>query len=419
MNLLVTSVERVGGYGVVRALRRRARTVVVTADPEVPEATLRSRLYHAAYRVAVPRDSWVACRFDGDNTPREQAYLDRLLEICRAHRVDVLYPGAYDLELMLLARNKPALQALGVTVVAPDLDVLLRAADKYHSVEAAAAAGFPHPETRLCARRDEVEAAAEALGWPVVVKGRLSTGAQRVLLVRTPAELHPAVRRVSLLSGTVVVQEYVPGSQERSLNYVLGPDGEMVLGFGLRKARYLMASCSTAVRVTAPPRELQAGHRLLAGLGIRGFCSIQTKRDARDGRDKLIEINPRFGGNARILFRFGHNLPEMCLRIARGERVAPVRVREGTVGVSPVEDAAAAWVWLQRRRQGQGTGDNPVPAPGRMLRSYLRDYLRLPRVDCYAAALLDDPLPALGYYRMMAGLMRTFPHDFIPWGDVG
>lgn len=419
MNLLVTSVERVGGYGIVRDLRRHARTVVVTADPDIPAMTLRSRLYDASHRVAVPRDSWMACSRGSGGSPREQEYLERILEICRRHAVDVLYPAPYDVELMLLVRNRPALEAEGVTLVGPSLDVLLRAADKHDAVRAAETAGFPHPRTVLCASREEVDRTAEELGYPLVVKARLSTGAQRVLLVRTPGELHPAVRRVSLLSGSVVVQEYVPGSQERSFNYMIGPDGEMVFGFGLRKARYLMASCSTAVRVTSPPAELKAGHRLLIELGVRGFCSVQTKLDTRDGQSKLIEVNPRFGGNARILFRFGHNLPLMCLRIARGERVEPVRVQEGTVGVSPMEDAAAAWVYLRLRQEGNHFADNPVPPLGRMLRSYARDYLRFPRVDCYARALLDDPLPVLGYYRMMAGMLRTFPRDFIPWGDVG
>lgn len=418
MRLLVTSVERVGGYGIVRDLRHAARTVVVTAAPSVPPMTLRSRLYDASYRVEVPRDSWLGCSFDQAATPGEAAYLEEVLGICRRHGIDTVFPAPYDVELMLLARHKAALAAEGITLVAPDAGVLLAAADKYDVVKAAEATGFPHPRTVLCARRDEVEAAARELGYPLVVKARLSTGSQRVLRVRTPDELHRSVLRVSLFSGSVVVQEYVPGSRERSLNYMIGADGSPVFAFGLRKSRYLMASLSTAVRVTPPLAELEAGNRLLRHLGVRGFCAIQTKLDARDGRNKLIEVNPRFGSNSRILFRFGHNLPLMCLRIARGEPVEPVRFPEGLAGVSPVEDAMAAWVYLRRLREGGDSGDNPLPAPAEVARSYLRDYARLPRLDCYASALLDDPLPVLGYYRMIVDLARSFPRDFIPWGDL-
>jgi predicted ATP-grasp superfamily ATP-dependent carboligase len=66
---------------------------------------------------------------------------------------------------------------------------------------------------------------------------------------------------------------------------------------------------------------------------------VQTEVDPRDGQPMLLEVSPRLGHHSWYLTALGINVPLICLKIARGESVEPVREYPiGTQLLSPVED---------------------------------------------------------------------------------
>ena len=69
-----------------------------------------------------------------------------------------------------------------------------------------------------------------------------------------------------------------------------------------RSRRSPAASCASGRRASAPRRAAESrwdpglaarGHALLDALGFHGISQLEIKRDRRDGRDYLIEVNPR------------------------------------------------------------------------------------------------------------------------------
>ena len=71
----------------------------------------------------------------------------------------------------------------------------------------------------------------------------------------------------------------------------------------------------------------------------RCAAEVELKLDARDGRYKVIEINPRFPGYLRFAWQCGLDLPMLAARIALGDEHAIAdalpRYRVGATYVAP------------------------------------------------------------------------------------
>jgi predicted ATP-grasp superfamily ATP-dependent carboligase len=59
--------------------------------------------------------------------------------------------------------------------------------------------------------------------------------------------------------------------------------------------------------------------RLLKALGWQGVAMAEFKRDRRDGRSKLMEVNGRFWGSLQLAIDAGVNFPLLLYRLSRGE----------------------------------------------------------------------------------------------------
>ena len=68
---------------------------------------------------------------------------------------------------------------------------------------------------------------------------------------------------------------------------------------------------------------VDAGLRFLRGLGFHGISQVEFKRDPRDGRFKLMEINPRLWQWHGLAAATGVDLPLIAYRDLTGEQVAP------------------------------------------------------------------------------------------------
>ncbi len=215
------------------------------------------------------------------------------------------------------------------------------------------------------------------------------------------------------------------GNREPSVNTVLTPDGEARLTFTVRKLRYANTSYSTCVRTAEPVAETPSVLRMLRGAGFSGFVAVQTKLDNRTGQHKLIEINPRFGANFRILSRMairaGVNLALLTIRASQGYDdggVRPARLPIGLHGVSPVEDLSTYRVF-NRLRSAAAEPDNPPPSRSRFLHSMARTYLRpTTSFDAVWHGLLRDPSSAVASYRRTLTEIQRDRVEFIPWGEL-
>jgi carbamoyl-phosphate synthase large subunit len=423
MRLLVTSLTRPPAYSVATALRGRCEKVFGTMS--IPPGWLARASTRIEEIFHLPYPQRGAADGSADALTAE-GYVQRLIELCQEQRIDAVFP-CQDEEIELLSRERARLDRAGIFAVANDWEVLRGAMDKAHVARVAEQVGFPGPRTIELQATSEARSAAREIGFPLVLKASPASAAAGVRWIEGEDALLRELDELAPRYPKILLQEHIPGNRERSFNVILDHSGRDIVSFGLRKFRYVHPSWSTAVEVIRPEPPLARAVELVRELGLVGFSAVQTKIDARDGRYRLIEVNPRFGNISRVLFRLGVNLPEICLDLALRRPVTAGTLPVGKVAVSLFDDLFAFFVYCKHRR---GAGEaaasaaqrhNLPPSLWRMLRSYVHVYARRPSIDDYSAALLADPLFAVGFLKAVLRLETTPPAHwryFIPWGEI-
>jgi biotin carboxylase len=331
MRLLVTNTVAAQAYTVIRALRPYADTVVATVSGQRPLgiwptcSAAYSRLVDRRYQVPSPDLDWHEGRISPENTAREQTFIDAILEICRRERIDTIFPSE-DAWVYVLSKNKKLLEQHGILVPVPDYDTVIKPLDKYRTIRCAEEVGFPTPRTYLPENDADVVAIARQLDPPWVIKPRFTTGGRGMALVNTVDELQRHTRAIQRRHSMPIIQEYIPGRGPQHFYVVLDRAGRAwsvftptVVRTDGRVSRNDSGAC-----ISAPPHALsEQAVRLVSYMGWWGGATVQTKRDARDGQLKLMEVNPRLGRHLWHRTELGINGPLMCLKIARNEPYEP------------------------------------------------------------------------------------------------
>jgi D-aspartate ligase len=273
----------------------------------------------------------------------------------------------HDAPLNALARN------LDGTFLAPfpAWEGLAAVQSKRSQLERAATVEVDVPETRHPRSAAEARAAAEELGLPVLVKPADPIGFKRrfrrqAFRCETAAEAEHAYAQAAEFAP--MVQELVPGGDDRL--YTVG-------SYVARDGRALGVFCGRKLRQTPPgvgtcrvgeaiwvDEVVEAALRLLRAFDFHGLSQVEFKQDPRDGRFKLMEINPRLWQWHGLAAACGVDLP----RIAYAD----------LVGDAPVDVAM----------DGRGRRWAITLLPGER-----PAFQRPPYVDAVWAA--DDPKPAL------------------------
>jgi D-aspartate ligase len=216
----------------------------------------------------------------------------------------------------------------------PDVEVLERIQSKRHQLETAESAGVPVPRTFHPASRDEALAAGEELGFPVLVKPSSNVGFRRahrrqLFRCENRSELERAYDASAAFEP--MVQELIPGGEEElfTLGSYLNRDGEalgLFTGHKLRQTRGFMGNARVGEALWTD-EVAEQGLALLRALGFHGISQVETKRDPRDGRFKLMEVNPRLWQWHGLAAACGVNLPYIAYRDLVGDPLPPVRMQ--------------------------------------------------------------------------------------------
>jgi D-aspartate ligase len=202
------------------------------------------------------------------------------------------------------------IRALGDVVIFPTHDNVLNAIAKYAD-DLEARTPFPswHLLERMQSKRAQLEQARaagvdvpleDAGTFPVVVKPDRSVEFKRrykrqAFRCETQAELDDALAKTEEFGP--IVQELVPGGDDSlySVGSYIAADGRALGVFCGRKLRQTppgIGTCRVGEAVWVQ-EVVDAALQLLRAFGYQGISQVEFKRDARDGRYKLMEINPR------------------------------------------------------------------------------------------------------------------------------
>ena len=252
----------------------------------------------------------------------EAAFTARLLEIVRGGSYDAILPWTHAPCIAVTRRRAEFAQYTGLAL--PEYEDFMRVHDKEEMHRYLRDAGFDLPEIYEYTSIDDLR--NQNIRYPVAIKARRYSGVARgIRYANTPDELERGVRDLESIRSPnedmddfshPFVQEYIPGK---------GHDGLFLFNRGKMRAavtqvRHETYPLSGGVGITNittdEPALRDFGRQLLETLNWHGPCQVEVKKDLRDGKYKLMEINPRFWGTVDLSVKAGINFPELTARMA-------------------------------------------------------------------------------------------------------
>jgi predicted ATP-grasp superfamily ATP-dependent carboligase len=316
---VVAEVGWVNGLAAVRSLGR-AGLRVVAVDHRPWALGLRSR-YAEPYYCPEPLED-------------EEGFVRGLAELGERLGGPVPIFPTHDEHLNALARNAGALGEL-YRFPFPPWETLELVQSKRHQLERAAEIGVPVPRTEHPRSPEEAKAAAAELGYPIFLKPSdplvfKQRYKRQAFMCHTWAELEQAYEHMAPYEP--MVQEFVPGGDDGlyTLGSYIGADGEVLglfCGRKLRQTLHLMGSARVGVAVWVD-EVVEQGLGLLRALGFHGISQVEFKVDPRDGRYKLIEVNPRLWQWHGLAAACGVDLPWIAYCDLLGRRLPPQTMRD-------------------------------------------------------------------------------------------
>jgi predicted ATP-grasp superfamily ATP-dependent carboligase len=212
----------------------------------------------------------------------------------------------------------------------PSWEVLARIQSKRGQLEAAERSGIAVPRWIAPGSAAETRAAADELGYPVLVKPSTTEGFKRrfgrqAFRCATGDEVERAYAEAEEYEP--LLQELVPGgdAQLYTLGSYLAADGEPLGLFCGRKLRQTppgVGTCRVGEAVWVE-EVVDRGLTLLRALEHTGLSQVEFKRDPRDGVLRLMEVNPRLWQWHGLAAACGVDLPRIAYEDLVGERPAP------------------------------------------------------------------------------------------------
>ena len=324
----------------------------------------------------------VDCPHPERDTPGFLAVLDRLAD---------RYPGALlvppsDIAVSVVAEHVDAVRALGYLVAAPDVRAVRICLDKSATHQFALVHGIPAPATVTLRDGSDLRRFATDHGFPAVLKPAVSHRYQAVFHRKWTRvdDLTMAIKHYDAASAAgfeMVVQELIGGDELCGANYnaYRTEDGHTVETTASKIRNSPAETGSPCVVVSRElPEVAEAGRRMLSALDYRGFANIEFKRDPRDDRYKLIEVNARHNLSSMLAIRCGVDFPALEYR----HRVLGQRPTQ------PVPTQGVHWIDITRDlRAARGYLSRPDYSTARFVRPYLSR-------PVFAVASLRDPRPA-------------------------
>jgi predicted ATP-grasp superfamily ATP-dependent carboligase len=208
--------------------------------------------------------------------------------------------------------------------------------------------------------------------------------APKALRVERARDLEHLVPQLEAHRSDFILQAAVEGGEDRVLSYhaYVRPGGDVVAEFTGRKVRTSPRTYgfSTCVETCDDPEVTKLGRGVLERLSFSGVLKMDLKRDARDGRLYLLEINPRFSLWHHPAALAGASIPQLVYDdcVEPGSAHHAGKVRPGVRWMSARDDFRAM---KEHRAAGQ--------------LSFTRWLTDLVTADVREDLSLSDPVPTL------------------------
>jgi len=268
-----------------------------------------------------------------DATYVEPITAEYVAKIIERERPDACLPtlgGQTGLNVAMELANSGVLEAHGVELIGAGTTSIRRAEDRRLFKETMEAAGLDLPRSTFAYSVDEALAAADELGYPVVIRPSYVLGGGGSGVVSKPEELRTVVAEGIRLSsiGEVLVEESISGWKEFELELMRDRSDNVVVVCSIENfdpmGVHTGDSITVAPAMTLTDVEYQAmrddGAAVMRAIGVEtGGSNVQFAVDPVSGRRVVIEMNPRVSRSSALASKAtGFPIAKIAAKLAVG-----------------------------------------------------------------------------------------------------
>ncbi|MBU1615921.1 ATP-grasp domain-containing protein [bacterium] len=242
-----------------------------------------------------------------------------LVKSLKANPSDVLFPMDDD-TMDVVMKHRDELQKICYLPL-PSTESYAIASDKGKTVELAKEAGIYCPRTVLPENVDNITEVVSYMKYPLIIKPRKSSGSRGICIVTEKDRLKEEYLRVHSKYPYPIVQEYIGTGDRYDVCLLFDEDHRLKASFVQKEIRHFPIDIgpSTVQESVYLPELVKDCLKLMAMLKWIGVVELEFMVDAKDGKMKLMEINPRFWNSLYLSILAGVDFPWLLYKVAIGE----------------------------------------------------------------------------------------------------
>ncbi len=329
--------------GVVRGFGRRAIPVVYL-DSEWDAIVRYSRYIYRRLKCPNPRES-------------EAEFISALLDFGKQLDGKMVIIPTGDRQVLALSKYKKELEQFYLLPLT-SYETVHKLVNKRSFYKLLAKMQLPHPKTYFPADIAELQLREREINYPYIIKPAYSVPFQEVFskkcfVINSSQELDWAVGRLREKNLEFMIQEIIPGKVVYEFYTYFNKSSEPLAICGWDKIRQYPPDFGSGsfCRSVWWPSAIELGLSLLKAISYRGIAGVELKKDPRDGRYKIIEVNARTVTQNRLASACGADIEYIAYLDVTGQFIGDLAAPLDNVWwVDDFADLLSCLTYLKRKQ---------------------------------------------------------------------
>lgn len=258
-------------------------------------------------------------------------YIPFLIDYCKENSIGAVI-SLFDVDLMMLAKNKGTFEAEGIRVIVADENAIDICNDKWSTYQFCLENSINAPRTYLSLDEALNDIRNSSLSFPLYVKPRWGMGSLSVFCAeneeelkvfynKSKREIENSYLKYESAANTeqcVLIQESLKG-QEYGIDVINDLEGNYQNT--VIRQKFAMRSGETDAAIIAENNEIEAIGKIISRK-LRHPGNLDADVFLVDGVPYLLEMNARFGGGYPFSHVAGVNVPLAIIKWLNNEKVA-------------------------------------------------------------------------------------------------
>ena len=274
-----------------------------------------------------------------DPRDNEKEYVRMLLNIGeKLGRKGILFPIG-DIEVFTILKNKKDLEKYFLFPVS-GLDVTDKLLNKSQFYNLLEKLKIDYPKTFFPKNLSDLKEIDKKINYPCFIKPAYSASfvvdfKTKMFFAKNRSQLNSFFKKSQSKKHIIMVQEIIPGDATHlyGFNGHSNKNSNLSCSFTSRRIREWpkKAGCACSVEACDVPELKEIIDKIIKKIKYFGIIDSDFKKDPRDGKFKLLDINPRFWMQISLPERCGINLPYISYMETLGNTIDKVYSQDDNI----------------------------------------------------------------------------------------